>query len=173
MRICKLDKTEQVWGKGGPAATVGLSSIGAGIGSATAAGGTPSNAGSAFVGGLAGGGVGTLVTFTTVAGGPVAIGAGVLAGAIVSNGVADSMNSYNQANPPCTPMPGINMEVTFHDPNTGKTSTVTTVAAPAETCPPGVTPSVDAMGNQTGANSNDTSDTSNSSTSSGSNDRGD
>jgi hypothetical protein len=88
MRICKIDKSEQVWGRGGPAgfslgnaAAAAAGAAGAAAGSATPA----SSAGSAVVGGVAGMAAGSL-------GGPAA-------SAVVSGYVTSAMDTYNSNNP--------------------------------------------------------------------------
>jgi hypothetical protein len=100
MKIYEANITNHVYGRGGPAATVGLSSAGAAVGSAAAAGGSAANAASALVGTAVGGAVGMGFVATSV-GGPTApaIAVATVIGAIVSNGVTDSMNNYNQNNP--------------------------------------------------------------------------
>jgi hypothetical protein len=80
MRICKLDKTEQIWGRGGAAAGPGAAAIGVAVGSD----GAPGTTANAVVGAVAGIGASTVV--------------GPIGGAFTSGFVASTLNGINAAN---------------------------------------------------------------------------
>jgi hypothetical protein len=158
MRICKIDNTEQVWGRGGVApltwGVVAGSAVGGAAGSAGAAGGSASTAGSAVVGGVAGAlvGAGVVALGTTPPGAALVFGAA--AGGFVANLVTDSMNSYNQNNPATPAIQESTVCINF-----GAGPTTEVCVGPGGAVTVGGVPATDPLGNQTGTVDTGTVDT--------------